>query len=247
VTPRPINPATDTTNPSARATQTLNPYLGSTPEGNVVDGEIRISLEDSIVRGLRFNLGLIDSQQADAGVTAGREHALSQLLPQISARAQQSYEQLSFKALNVGYGFFLVPANIIAYSQLRPDQNNKASSLTNLFRNWGRQLWHRLHHDCIRTAGQPSSDEPRLAPGQQRTKFAAELAWNGQVPHAAWLHQRGRRRSIPWPRVPATTSSESISSLHGLLPRDWVADDNNDSAGLSHSKIQRRRGRATAH
>ncbi len=32
---------------------------------------------------------------------------------------------------------FLVPANIIAYSQLRPDQNNKASSLTNLFRNWG--------------------------------------------------------------------------------------------------------------
>jgi DHA2 family multidrug resistance protein len=36
-----------------------------------------------------------------------------------------------------GYGIFLVPVNIIAYSQLRPDQNNKASSLTNLFRNWG--------------------------------------------------------------------------------------------------------------
>jgi hypothetical protein len=101
VTPRPINPATDTTNPSARATRTLNPYLGSTPEGNVVDGEIRISLEDAIARGLRFNLGLIDSQQADAGVRAEREHALSQLLPQISARAQQSYEQLSFKALNI--------------------------------------------------------------------------------------------------------------------------------------------------
>jgi DHA2 family multidrug resistance protein len=26
---------------------------------------------------------------------------------------------------------------VLAYSQLRPDQNNKASSLTNLFRNWG--------------------------------------------------------------------------------------------------------------
>ena len=36
-----------------------------------------------------------------------------------------------------GYGFFFVPVNVIAYSQLRPDQNNKASSLTNLFRNWG--------------------------------------------------------------------------------------------------------------
>src|SRR6202789_2378998 len=90
-TPRPINPASDTTNPSARATQTLNPYLGSTPEGRAVDGEIRISLEDAVDRGLRLNLGLIDRQLADASLRAEREHALSELLPQISARAQQSY------------------------------------------------------------------------------------------------------------------------------------------------------------
>ena len=37
----------------------------------------------------------------------------------------------------LGYGFFFVSLNIIAYSQLRPDQNNRASSLTNFFRNWG--------------------------------------------------------------------------------------------------------------
>jgi outer membrane protein TolC len=130
-TPRPINPATDTTNPSARATQTLNPYLGSTPDGKVVDGEIRISLEEAIARGLRFNLGLIDSQQADAGVRAQREHALSQLLPQISARAQHSYEQLSFKAINIKLppraGFELPPtsgafgygeADILAHSSV---------------------------------------------------------------------------------------------------------------------------------
>jgi outer membrane protein TolC len=128
-TPRPINPATDTTNPSARDTQTLNPYLGSTPNGKVVDRELRISLEEAIGRGLRFNLGLIDSQQADASVTAQREHALSQLLPQISARAQQSYEQLSFKSLNIKLppqaGFQLPPttgnfgyseADILAHS-----------------------------------------------------------------------------------------------------------------------------------
>ena len=30
-----------------------------------------------------------------------------------------------------------MPLNIVAYSELRPDQNNRASSLTNLFRNWG--------------------------------------------------------------------------------------------------------------
>ena len=37
----------------------------------------------------------------------------------------------------LGYGFMFVSLNIIAYSQLRPDQNNRASSLTNFFRNWG--------------------------------------------------------------------------------------------------------------
>jgi len=37
----------------------------------------------------------------------------------------------------IGYGLFLVPVSLIAYSQLRPDQNNKASSMTNLLRNWG--------------------------------------------------------------------------------------------------------------
>ena len=37
----------------------------------------------------------------------------------------------------LGYAFFFVPISVIAYSHLRPDQNNRASSLTNLFRNWG--------------------------------------------------------------------------------------------------------------
>jgi len=37
----------------------------------------------------------------------------------------------------LGYAFFFVPLSVIAYSQLSPEQNNKASSLTNFFRNWG--------------------------------------------------------------------------------------------------------------
>ncbi|WP_263409812.1 DHA2 family efflux MFS transporter permease subunit [Terriglobus tenax] len=37
----------------------------------------------------------------------------------------------------LGYAFLFVPLTVLAYSGLRPDQNNKASSLTNLFRNWG--------------------------------------------------------------------------------------------------------------
>jgi DHA2 family multidrug resistance protein len=37
----------------------------------------------------------------------------------------------------LGYAFFFVPLSVIAYSELKPSQNNKASSLTNFFRNWG--------------------------------------------------------------------------------------------------------------
>jgi MFS transporter, DHA2 family, multidrug resistance protein len=37
----------------------------------------------------------------------------------------------------LGYAFFFVPLSVISYSQLSASQNNKASSLTNFFRNWG--------------------------------------------------------------------------------------------------------------
>jgi DHA2 family multidrug resistance protein len=37
----------------------------------------------------------------------------------------------------LGYAFFFVPLTMIAYSQLNASQNNKASSITNFFRNWG--------------------------------------------------------------------------------------------------------------
>ena len=37
----------------------------------------------------------------------------------------------------LGYAFFFVPLSVIAYSQLKPGENNKASSMTNFFRNWG--------------------------------------------------------------------------------------------------------------
>ena len=44
-------------------------------------------------------------------------------------------EARAFQGL--GYAFFFVPLTMLAYSELRPDQNNRASSLTNFFRNWG--------------------------------------------------------------------------------------------------------------
>src|SRR5271168_1116456 len=80
-TPRPINPAAGSTNPSALATQSLNPYLGSVSGGKLVPGEVKLTLHDAIQRGLEFNLGLVESNQAGAVARAERAHAFAALLP----------------------------------------------------------------------------------------------------------------------------------------------------------------------
>ncbi|HEY3824510.1 MAG TPA: TolC family protein [Bryobacteraceae bacterium] len=123
-TPRPINPAASSTNPSAAATQSLNPYLGSVPGGKLVEGEIQLTLADAISRGLSFNLGLIESQQTDAGVKAERARAFAALLPQITARAQQSFQQVSTAELGIKFPAQLgirLPATLggFGYSEAR--------------------------------------------------------------------------------------------------------------------------------
>jgi outer membrane protein TolC len=137
-TPRPINPAAGSTNPSALATQSLNPYLGSVPGGKLVDGEIKLTLQDAIQRGLNYNLGLIDSQQAEAGVRAEREHAFAALLPQISARAEQSFQQVSIAELGIKLPGIRLPGTTggFGYSEGRVGMQFAAfdASLTDRYR-----------------------------------------------------------------------------------------------------------------
>ncbi|HEY4085352.1 MAG TPA: TolC family protein [Bryobacteraceae bacterium] len=112
-TPRPVNPAEGTTNPSAQATQRQNPYLGSVPQKST-GANIDISLNDAVQRGLRYNLGLVDAGHASADVRAARLRALSAMLPQITARGRQAYEDLSLKEIGLKFppipGFSGLPA-----------------------------------------------------------------------------------------------------------------------------------------
>ena len=100
-TPRPINPAASTTNPSALATQGQNPYLGSTPTGKVTDQVLSLSLREAVERGLRYNLGLIESSQGTAEVRAQRLRALSALLPNLSVKGEQAFEDISLKEIGL--------------------------------------------------------------------------------------------------------------------------------------------------
>src|SRR6201984_1480520 len=69
-TPRPINPAASTTNPSALATQGQNPYLGSTPSGKAANEVVPLSLHEAVELGLGEKLGLIRRNQAKAEARA---------------------------------------------------------------------------------------------------------------------------------------------------------------------------------
>ncbi|HWB85675.1 MAG TPA: TolC family protein [Bryobacteraceae bacterium] len=99
-TPRPINPAEGTTNPSARATQSQNPYLGSVPSP-ATGTTMELSLQGAIHRGLRYNLGLIESNQGNADVHADRLRALAALLPDLEVRGRQVYQNISYKEIGL--------------------------------------------------------------------------------------------------------------------------------------------------
>jgi outer membrane protein TolC len=109
-TPHPINPAANTTNPSALAVQGQNPFLGSVPACGVNNKTIELSLAQAIDCGLRFNLGLIDSQQGSASARAARIRALSVLLPQLSATASEQFAQYSAIPTGAEKISFSIPA-----------------------------------------------------------------------------------------------------------------------------------------
>ncbi|MCL5006288.1 MAG: TolC family protein [Acidobacteria bacterium] len=76
-----------------------NPFQGSVPRGPVQPGILPLSLTDAIERGLRYNLGLLLSDQATLQARGARITALSRLLPKISAGSSETSEQINLKAL----------------------------------------------------------------------------------------------------------------------------------------------------
>jgi DHA2 family multidrug resistance protein len=85
-----------------------------------------------------------------------------------------------------GYAFFFVPLSVIAYSQLKPEQNNKASSLTNFFRNWGGSVGISL----VTTMSERRTDLHQSRVGDHLTSSTATLQQAVQST-AAFLEQRG--------------------------------------------------------
>lgn len=86
-----------------------NPYLGSRPEGAATGTAIPLSLRDALERGLRSNLGLIESDVAMASSRSERLKSLSNLLPDIRATLSQTVEQINLKAQGININLPGVP------------------------------------------------------------------------------------------------------------------------------------------
>jgi len=78
-----------------------NPFFGGAPSGPVQPGVMPLSLTDAINRGLKYNLGILLSDQATRQARGARIRALSRLLPKVSAGASETNLQINLKA----YGF----------------------------------------------------------------------------------------------------------------------------------------------
>ena len=113
-TPRPFDPGQNTTNPSALAVQTQNPFLGSVPTGPVIPGILPLSLHSAVSQALKANLGFIESEQSHAESGAAHLRALSAILPQLSAESTETFRNLVADTLGVdklGFPHLVPPFN----------------------------------------------------------------------------------------------------------------------------------------
>ena len=124
----------------------------------------------------------------------------------------------------LGYAFFFVPLSVISYSQLRAEQNNKASSLTNFFRNWGGQFWHRVCSDHVGTAARLSSGDRGPEPSTNLCYSAESNSSVDALPAISWLFPCRRCYSCIFPGLRAAFFSDTFSCLHGLLHHNWHFD-----------------------
>jgi outer membrane protein TolC len=88
-------PATTTSSISA----TSSPFLGSVPPGKATPGVLPLAISDAIERGLRYNLGILLSEQSSHAARGERWEALSGLLPHLTTSTTGIDQEIDLEAL----------------------------------------------------------------------------------------------------------------------------------------------------
>jgi multidrug efflux pump subunit AcrA (membrane-fusion protein) len=82
--------------------QVVSPNAGSVPSGTATNQVLRLTLNQAINRAMRYNLGVIESDENTRAARGQRLLALSYLLPQVSAGIHENVDQVNFTALGLG-------------------------------------------------------------------------------------------------------------------------------------------------
>ena len=85
--------------PSVTLSGSQSPFQGSAPEGNATAEVLQIDFKDAIDRGLRNNLGLLLASDQTEASRGQRWRQLSELLPNVGGRIQESVQTESLAQL----------------------------------------------------------------------------------------------------------------------------------------------------
>ncbi len=96
-------PSTISTSAAASGVQSQSPFQGSVPTGKATGTVMPLSILEAIDRGLKYNLGLIESDLASRTARAERLRALSALLPDVNAKVDANTQQTNLKALGINF------------------------------------------------------------------------------------------------------------------------------------------------
>jgi len=88
-----------------------NPVLGSVPQGTVSAEPVKLTILDALDRGLKYNLGIILSNQVTRSAEAERVRSLSNLLPHLNGHLADSSNQINLQA----FGFPIAPGQQYIY------------------------------------------------------------------------------------------------------------------------------------
>ncbi len=94
-------------------------FSGSVPTGQLSATPLELSLRDAIQRGLRYNLGILTSRDNADTARAERLRTLSTLLPNLSAGATQTSQQLDLVAFGLNVPGFPAVVGPFGYQNIR--------------------------------------------------------------------------------------------------------------------------------
>jgi outer membrane protein TolC len=88
---------------SVSPSQSQNPYAGSVPEKTVASGTLQLTFPDAVRRGLKQNMGVLLSSEAEGSARGERWKQLSNQLPHVSGDVSENVKQIDLATL--GFNF----------------------------------------------------------------------------------------------------------------------------------------------